>query len=54
MKRQHICAEKRTFLNPASTHLTSNIQADIETGDKAPYKWGDKMVIIADSKRATS
>jgi hypothetical protein len=52
MKRQPIYAfEKRTFLNPASTHQTSYIQAHVETGHEAPYKWGDNMVIIADCKR---
>ncbi len=53
MKRQPIYAfEKRTFLNPASTHLTSYIQVHVEPGHEAPYKWGDNMVIIADCKRA--
>src|SRR5687767_3113806 len=54
MKRQPIYAfEKRTFLSPASTHLTSYIQAHVETGNEAPYnKWGDNMVIIADCKHA--
>lgn len=53
MKRQPVYAfEKRTFLNPASTHLPSYIQAHVETGHEAPYKFGDNMVIIADCKRA--
>ena len=38
---------KRAFLNPASTHLTSYIQAYVQKGDK----WGDHMVLIADCKR---
>ena len=38
---------KRAFLNPASTHLTSYIQAYVQTGDK----WGDNTVLIADCKR---
>jgi hypothetical protein len=53
MKRQPLYAfEKRTFLNPASTHMTSYIQAHVETGHETPYKFGDNMVIIADCKRA--
>jgi hypothetical protein len=53
MKRQPLYAfEKRTFLNPASTHMTSYILAHVETGHEAPYKLGDNMVIIADCKRA--
>jgi hypothetical protein len=48
MIRKSIYAfSKRAFLNPASTHLTSYIQAHVQTGDK----WGDNMVIIADCKR---
>ena len=48
MKRKTIYAfSKRAFLNPASTHLTSYIQAYVQTGDK----WGDNMVLIADCKR---
>ena len=42
---------KRAFLNPASTHLTSYIQAHVQTGAEGPDKWGDNMVIIADCKR---
>jgi hypothetical protein len=38
---------KRAFLNPASTHLTSYIQAYVQTSDK----WGDNTVLIADCKR---
>ena len=38
---------KRAFLNPASTHLTSYIQAYVQRGDK----WGDNTVLIADCKR---
>ena len=38
---------KRAFLNPASTHLTSYIQAYVQSGDK----WGDNTVLIADCKR---
>jgi len=52
MKRKSIYAfEKRIFLNPASTHHTSYIQAHVETGHEAPYKWGDNMITIADCKR---
>ena len=48
MTRKLIYAfSKRAFLNPASTHLTSYIQAYIHKGDK----WGDNMVLIADCKR---
>jgi hypothetical protein len=51
MKRESIYAfTKRAFLNPASSRLTSYIQAHVETGHDAPYKWGDNMVIIADCK----
>ena len=42
---------KRAFLNPASTHLTSYIQAYVQTGREGPDKWGDNMVLIADCKR---
>ncbi len=42
---------KRAFLNPASTHLTSYIQAHDQTGPDGPDQWGDNMVIIADCKR---
>jgi len=41
---------KRAFLNPVSTHLTSYIQAHVQTGPEGPDKWGDNMVIIADCK----
>jgi len=52
MKRQPIYAfVKRAFLNPASTRLTSYIEAHVETGHEAPYKWGDNMVIMADCKQ---
>lgn len=42
---------KRAFLNPASTQLTSYIQAHVQTGRDGPDKWGDNMVIIADCRR---
>ena len=42
---------KRAFLNPASTQLTSYIQAHVQTGPEGPDQWGDNMVIIADCKR---
>jgi hypothetical protein len=42
---------KRAFLNPASTHLTSYIQAHVQTGREGPDKWGDNIVTIADCKR---
>jgi hypothetical protein len=42
---------KRAFLNPASTHQTSYIQAHVQTGQDGPDRWGDNMVIIADCKR---
>ncbi len=42
---------KRAFLNPASTHLTSYIQAYVQTGREGPDKWGDNVVLIADCKR---
>jgi hypothetical protein len=52
MKRKSIYAfSKRAFLNPASTHLTSYIQAYVQTGPEGPDKWGDNMVLIADCKR---
>ena len=52
MKRKSIYAfSKRAFLNPASTHLTSYIQAYVQTGREGPDKWGDNMVLIADCKR---
>ena len=48
MTRKSIYAfSKRAFLNPASTHLTSYIQAYVQRGDK----WGDNTVLIADCKR---
>ena len=48
MTRKSIYAfSKRAFLNPASTHLTSYIQAYVQTGDK----WADNIVLIADCKR---
>ena len=42
---------KRAFLNPASTHQASYIQAHVQTGHEGPDKWGDNMVMIADCKR---
>ena len=42
---------KRVFLNPASTQLTSYIQAHVQTGPDGPDQWGDNMVFIADCKR---
>jgi hypothetical protein len=30
--------------------LTSYIQARVETGQNAPYEWGDNVIIIADCK----
>jgi len=42
---------KRAFLNPASTHLNSYVEAHIQTGREGPDKWGDNMVTIADCKR---
>ena len=51
MKRQPMYAfSKRAFLNPASTHLTSYIQAHVQTGHDEPYKWGDILIILADCK----
>ena len=52
MTRKSIYAfSKRAFLNPASTHLTSYIQAYVQTGPEGPDKWGDNTVLIADCKR---
>jgi hypothetical protein len=52
MIRKSIYAfSKRVFLNPASTHLTSYIQAHVQTGPEGPDKWGDNIVTIADCKR---
>ena len=52
MTRKLIYAfSKRAFLNPASTHLTSYIQAYVQTGRDGPDKWGDNMVLIGDCKR---
>ena len=52
MTRKLIYAfSKRAFLNPASTHLTSYIQAYVQTGLDGPDQWGDNMVLIADCKR---
>jgi len=42
---------KRAFLNPASTHQASYIQAHVQTGHDGPDKWGDNRVIIADCNR---
>lgn len=50
-KRRSIYAfAKREFLNPASTLLTSYIQAYVQTGHHGPDKFGDNMVVIADCK----
>jgi len=52
MIRKSIYAfSKRAFLNPASTHQTSYIQAHVETGHEGPNQWGDNLVIVADCKR---
>jgi hypothetical protein len=52
MKRNTVYAfAKRTFLNPASTHLPSYIVAHVQTGHDGPYKWGDNLIIIGDCKR---
>jgi hypothetical protein len=52
MIRKSIYAfSKRAFLNPASTHQASYIQAHVQTGQDGPERWGDNMVIIADCKR---
>lgn len=52
MTRKSIYAfSKRVFLNPASTQLTSYIQAHVQTGYGGPDQWGDNTVIIADCKR---
>ena len=52
MTRKLIYAfSKRAFLNPASTHLPSYIQAYVQTGQDGPDQWGDNMVLIADCKR---
>jgi hypothetical protein len=42
---------KRAFLNPASTHLTSYIEAHVQTGREGPDKWGENLVTIGDCKR---
>ena len=42
---------KRAFLNPASTHQASYIQAHVQTGPDGPDQWGDNRVIIADCNR---
>jgi len=42
---------KRAFLNPASTHQASYIQAHVQTGQEGPDKWGENLVTIADCKR---
>jgi hypothetical protein len=50
-KRENVYAfAKRAFLNPASTLLTSYIQAHVQTGHDGPDKFGDNIVIIADCK----
>ena len=52
MTRKTIYAfSKRAFLNPASTHQASYIQAHVQTGHEGPDKWGDNRVIIADCNR---
>ena len=52
MTRKTIYAfSKRAFLNPASTHQASYIQAHIQTGHEGPDQWGDNRVIIADCNR---
>jgi hypothetical protein len=52
MKPKTIYAfSKRAFLNPASTHLTSYVQASVQTGQDGPDKWGDNILLIADCKR---
>jgi hypothetical protein len=51
MTRKNIYAfSKRAFLNPASTHLTSYIQAYVQTGPDGPDRWADNMVLVADCK----
>lgn len=53
MTRKSIHAfSKRAFLNPASTQLTSYIQAHVQTGHDGPDKWGENMVTIGDCRRA--
>ena len=50
-KRENVYAfAKRAFLNPASTLLTSYIQAHVQTGHDGPDKFGDNIVIIADCR----
>ena len=52
MTRKTIYAfSKRAFLNPASTHLASYIQAHVQTAHDGPDKWGDNRVTIADCNR---
>jgi len=52
MTRKIIYAfSKRAFLNPASTHQASYIQAHVQTGRDGPDKWGENMVMIADCRR---
>ena len=50
-KRENVYAfTQRAFLNPASTLLTSYIQAHVQTGHDGPDKFGDNIIIIADCK----
>jgi len=42
---------KRAFLNPASTHLTSYIEAHVQTGPEGPDKWGENIITVGDCKR---
>jgi hypothetical protein len=48
MSRNIYAFTKRTFLNPASTRLASYIEAHVETGHEAPYRYGDNIITIAD------
>ena len=50
-KRENVYAfAKRAFLNPASTLLTSYIEAHVQTGHDGPDKFGDNMIVIADCR----
>ena len=50
-KRANLYAfAKRVFLNPASTLLTSYLQAHVETGHDGPDKFGDNIILIADCR----
>lgn len=52
MSKSIFTYRKRTFLNPASTDLTSYIHATVESSGEGNYRHGSNILTIADCKRA--